>query len=477
MRNGDRVRISFCRGVGGYARRTSAPLVCAVGLVTVAAALARVPCAAEARGRGRGPRAAPARQAGAEAKARPGARPGSANEAGSGAEAGSGPEANAAAEARGEARSEAGAEKPWRKGVSPKQRQAASRLLKQATERWVEKEVRKALKVYREALSHWDHPSIWLNIAQCLVHLDRPLQAYRAVKKALRYGKGPHSKEHYQQALDYKRLLRGRLARLTVRCKTSGARVTVNGKVWFSGPGEQSRLVTPGELQIVAKKPKHVTTTKKVLVMPGKEVEVRLKLVRVRELVKTAVVYKRRWKRWMPWTVFGAGLAVAAVGGGLLIKSQLDLQEFDDWVSNSENELQGCGDGCLLSEIEQERPGLLDLRESGKRYGQAAYSLLSVGGAVVVAGITLLVMNRPKAEEVEESPDEPGKRPGPGTGPPPGPATGPRAGGPGTSPSPGPVTASAPGPVTAPQASGPQGFRLVPTLVPGGAAVNAGFRF
>jgi hypothetical protein len=288
----------------------------------------------------------------------------------------------------------------------------------------------------------------------------------------------------------------------------------VNGKLWFTGPGERSRLVSPGEMQIVAKKPKHVTTTKKVMAMPGKDVEVSLKLLRVRELVKTAVVYKRRWKRWMPWTVFGAGLAVAAVGGGLMIKSQLDLQEFDDWVSNSENELQGCDDGCLLSEIEQERPGLLDLRESGKRYGQAAYSLLSVGGAVVVAGITLLVMNRPQAEEVEESPDEPGKRPGPGTGPPPGPVTGPRAGGHGTvigpragRPLPGTATgpraggalagiATGPraggpasgspterepvptlGPVTAPQASGPQGFRLVPTLVPGGAAVSAGFRF
>lgn len=371
----------------------------------------------------------------------------------------------------------AGAEAPWRKGVSPEQRQAASRLLKKATEYWVEKDVRKALKVYREALSHWDHPSIWLNIAQCLVHLDRPLQAYRAVEKALRYGKGPHTKEHYQQALDYKRLLRGRLARLTVRCKTPGAKVTVNGKVWFTGRGDQSRLVSPGEMQIVATKPKHVTTTKKVLAMPGKDVEVRLKLLRVRELVKSAVVYKRRWKRWMPWTVFGAGLAVAAVGGGLMIKSQLDLQEFDDWVSNSENELQGCDDGCLLSEIEQERPGLLDLRESGRRYGQAAYSLLSVGGAVVVAGITLLVMNRPQAEEVEESPDEPGKRPGPGTGPPPGPVTGPRAGGPASGSPTEPEPDPAPGRVAAPQAGGPRGFRLLPTLVPGGAAVSAGFRF
>lgn len=285
-----------------------------------------------------------------------------------------------------------------------KQRRAAQALLRKGNALMIRMDHAKALAVYREAIKHWDHPAIQFNISQCLIHLDRPLEAYGALKKALRYGPAPHSPSHYRQALGYKKLLLGRLAWLTVRCSVPGARVAVDGKDWFRGPGEERRLVLPGTHQLLAAKKRFVTSTRRVVVMPGKQVVVRLKLLPlkvIRGAGAVRTVTKRRWKRWLPWTVLGAGAAVALVGLPLALKSRSELDAFDSYIKASCTQpVDGQGlPGCLVSTIPS---SVYDHESSAKTYSGAAIAMFAVGGAAVAAGIVLLILNRGRQVEVEE---------------------------------------------------------------------------
>ncbi len=301
--------------------------------------------------------------------------------------------------------------KPWRAGVTATQRWAAQKLLRKGNALMIRLDHAKALTVYREAIGHWDHPAIQFNIAQCLIQLDRPLEAYAALSKALRYGQAPHSPSHYRQALGYKKLLLGRLAWLTVRCSVPGARVTVNGKDWFVGPGEEKRLVLPGRHQILAAKKKFVTSTRRVVVMPGKVEVVKLVLVPMTVVgaggVRTET--KRRWKRWMPWTVLGVGAAVALAGLPLALKSRSESDAFDSYIKATCTQPAEGGDlpGCLVSTIPA---SVYDHQSAGETYSKASIAVFAVGGAAVVAGIVLVILNRGRLVEVEgEDPSNPPK--------------------------------------------------------------------
>jgi hypothetical protein len=296
------------------------------------------------------------------------------------------------------------ADQPWHQGVTARQRKDAGKLVKEAAAVFAKNDYAKALELYREAIGHWEHPAIRFNIAECLVSLERHLEAYEEIQKALKYDAAPFARpEHYQQALAYKKLLEGRLARLTVRCVEPAAVVSVDGQEWFTGPGEATRTLLAGKHQVVATKTKYVTVTRTFELQGGSETSEELKLIELKTLVRQPIIeMRRRWKKYLPWTVLGVGLAVAVAGVPLLVQGVLEIKQFDRYIKNTCSQPQPDGlPGCLVSDVPK---SVTDHESRGKSLAAASYALFSIGGAAVVAGVALVLLNRAKPVEVESPP-------------------------------------------------------------------------
>src|ERR1043165_10264928 len=77
---------------------------------------------------------------------------------------------------------------PWAAGVSDAHKLEAKRLLDEGNARFVEHDYVAALDRYTKAIAEWDHPAIRFNVVRCLIQLDRPLEAYDQLQRALAYG-------------------------------------------------------------------------------------------------------------------------------------------------------------------------------------------------------------------------------------------------------------------------------------------------
>ena len=140
------------------------------------------------------------------------------------------------------------AERPWAANVAEDAQKQAMQLFEEGNKLFEDSQHAAALAKYREALKVWDHPAIRYNAAVALINLDQPLAAYENLELALKYGDAPLAPETYEQALTYRKLLRGQLAELKVTCAepdAEGGRLTRTSL--FVGPSEvASRWLTPG---------------------------------------------------------------------------------------------------------------------------------------------------------------------------------------------------------------------------------------
>jgi hypothetical protein len=102
---------------------------------------------------------------------------------------------------------------------------------------------------------------------------------------------------------------------------------------------------------------------------------------------------RRRWARWVPWAVVGGGVAFAVAGAIFLWRSGDDQDTYDSRVATEC--MTGCS-GALADELHgiQDRANL----EKGLAIGG-----LAVGGAALVTGAVLVIMNRPTRPHVDVS--------------------------------------------------------------------------
>lgn len=270
--------------------------------------------------------------------------------------------------------------KPWAVGVSPKKRARALRLYRIGNKYFEDSQYAKALTHYLRAIRSWDHPAIRFNIAVCYVHLTHPLEAYRNMRLALRHGRAP-LKAHYKPARTYLRLLRSQLAALTVRCDTPGARVTLDGRYLFTGPGKGSWTVQVGKHALVASLRGHLTETRSIALLPRQRLRVRLAPLPIGKAVRV----ERRWKVWIPWTVLGLGVVLSAVGATLTGLSVKSFHQYDS------DHFAQCPTGCDVRPAE-----LVELQDRAKLQRNLGVPLLSVGSAALVTGVVLLLLNRVK---------------------------------------------------------------------------------
>jgi hypothetical protein len=275
-------------------------------------------------------------------------------------------------------------DKPWAVGVSQQNQDAALALYKDGNAFFAQSQYKEALEKYVQALAIWDHPAIRYNAAVCLINLDRPVEAYEDLQAAMRFGVDPLGATLFQQGQSYEKLLAGRIGEVEVTAKSPDARVTLDGQPVLTGAGTTTRHVLGGDHQLVAEKPGYQTETKPLHVNGGDHVTIVIDLhplERVGEL-------RRRFPRWVPWTVLGAGGAIALVGLPLLLDARSAYNSYDAGVSMYCNP-SGCPPAPLPSQYPADR-------HRGDMMQNTAIAAFSVGGALVASGVALIVLDQPR---------------------------------------------------------------------------------
>ena len=280
--------------------------------------------------------------------------------------------------------------KPWAEGVPAGEQQQALALYEKGNGYFAQDQFAEALAQYRDALRHWDHPAIRYNAAVCEIDLGRDVDAYDDLTAAIRFGADPIGADHFAQAKTYLRLLDGKLGELVVTSDQAGAEIRLDGQRLLTGPGTVTRRVTVGEHQLVGEKPHFQTETRTVHVEPAKQTAIAIALAPVvapRRLV-------RRWATWKPWAVVAGGAVVAALSIPLWHAARTHDDSYDGFVAacaaRHAPDLH-----CPDSEI----PGSVsDLKSRADLEGKAEIAAFVAGGALVAAGVAMLVWNQPHLE-------------------------------------------------------------------------------
>jgi hypothetical protein len=173
--------------------------------------------------------------------------------------------------------------------------------------------------------------------------------------------------------------LRNQLAHVEVTCDEPGARITLDGKPLFTGPGRHQALVLPGGHQIVASAPGRIPATEQLVLAPGQRAEVALVLHKPDRTVTVRYI-----PAWIPWASLGVGAAVLGVGGYMNRQVSDALTAFDDDFNGR------CPRGCT----EIEAPGFDERLARIGRKQAVARGLYAGGGAAVMVSAALLYINR-----------------------------------------------------------------------------------
>jgi hypothetical protein len=103
--------------------------------------------------------------------------------------------------------------------------------------------------------------------------------------------------------------------------------------------------------------------------------------------------YRRRWSNALPWSVVGAGAAIAVVGGILQSQAIGKLKSYDSGVSTCS--MGSPTGGCMPSSA------LASQKSSGEAMQAAAIAFYAIGGAAIVTGAVLVYLNRARPHRVD----------------------------------------------------------------------------
>jgi tetratricopeptide (TPR) repeat protein len=285
-------------------------------------------------------------------------------------------------------------DRPWAAGVSPDKQHAALKKFQEGNAQLNDGLFPAAVKLYREALKDWEHPAIYYNLALALLNLDKPIEVYESLQKAIKYGPAPLEKDKFDHAKEYLLLVEKQIATVDISCSKPGAKISVDGKEVFT-VGEDGKTghvigrVKIGKHTFVAEKPGYNAQVDAPFIGPGETYRLELTLYTAEELTR----YKRRWnQKWMPYAVIGGGVALGLAGVLLEVGANGKYDDYDAAVlkCNNESGSMGCAnDGDVA-----------DTRKSGDTMKTLGYVGYGVAGAALVTGAILLYLNRSQAYQI-----------------------------------------------------------------------------
>lgn len=276
-----------------------------------------------------------------------------------------------------------GKDRPWAEGVSIEHQNKAREIFHAANDMLMQQFFKQAAAKYREALDYWDHPAIHYNMSLALMNLEQPIELYHALKKSLSHGVPPLLEEaNHQRAENYLNLVSQQISHVVITCEEPKARVTLDGKLLFIGPGAYEGVALAGEHTVSASKEGFLDNSKQVVLSAGQHSRIEMTLFTLDDLT----IEKRRFPKWIPWVVTGGGAFFLAVGGGLHLSAKNGFQGFD-------SEFDGrCSSGCPETSV----PDLIGNLSTATWTQRGAFVAYGIGGAAFLTGVTLLILNQPK---------------------------------------------------------------------------------
>jgi len=293
----------------------------------------------------------------------------------------------------GETLEQGGDTRPWAAGVPRDKQRLALKLFQDGNAQLNEGLFPNAVKLYRDALVHWNHPAIHYNLALALLNLDNPIEVYDSLQKAISFGPAPLEKEKYDHAQKYLHLVEQQIAFLEVTCKKPGAKVSVDGKEVFTvGPNGEGGFykgrVKIGKHAFIAEKPGYNAEAEVPFIGPGETFRIELKLYTAEELTR----YRRRWqKTWMPYAVIGGGVAFALIGGAFALSAGSSYEEFDSEVLRCNDASMGLG--CTDASV-------MEIRDSGDTKKTLGYIGYGIAGAAIITGAVMAYLNRSETYQI-----------------------------------------------------------------------------
>ena len=273
-------------------------------------------------------------------------------------------------------------EKPWSKGVSEDDKQKALEAFRQANLLLKDSVFVHAANRYRDALQHWDHPAIHYNLVLALVNLDQPVEIYEHIESAMRYGPAALDTEKFEQARAYKAIFEKQISRVDISCDIKGAVVKMDGRDLFVAPGRYKGMVRAGPHTIIAGGEGFITNEISRSLPAGEVTTIKLNLYTNEQLTR----YKRSFPEWIQWTGIASGLAIAGGGAFLHVQARDTFNSYDAAISDCANQNPTQG-GCLPT---QQLRGQLAFGRTMQYGALASYGL---GGALLVGGVAMMVMN------------------------------------------------------------------------------------
>jgi hypothetical protein len=286
-------------------------------------------------------------------------------------------------------------DRPWAEGVPEAEQTRAYDLFGQGNDLLEKGLYAPALDIYRQAIGHWDHPTIRYNMAVALINLQRTLEAFDNLERSLRFGAAALEPDIYKQALAYQRLLGGQIVELTIDCTLAGARISLDGNELMSCPGTRTERLLAGGHRLVGEKSGYLARKVELALSGGQRRKVAMDLMTLEQ----STVSRRRWARWKPWAVIGGGAALGLAGLGFALQSRATLSSYDDAVAVLCDEMP-----CDIDGTDPDVPDLPDnVRDAygrGRRQGKIGIGLLIAGGAAAGTGAVLLYLNRAVTERI-----------------------------------------------------------------------------
>lgn len=280
--------------------------------------------------------------------------------------------------------------RPWATGVSQDEQQIALSLFKEGNALIRQQYWPDAVAKYRAALDHWKHPAIYYNLALALVNLDQPLEIYDALEAAMVYGVGPLDAEKLDRAKSTKLLVEKQIGNVEYTLDVAGSVLVLDGKEVFKGPGTYSSRVRAGEHTVVARAEGYTPVPLTVKILGGTTSAITIPMYTDAELTRE----KRLMPGWVPYVLLGTGVALGATGGLLHSSAKSSFDEYDQAISDCAS--TDASGGCTTLPA-----GVADKKSSAESNQTLAFVTYGIGGAAVVAGVVLVILNRPKTYRVD----------------------------------------------------------------------------
>jgi hypothetical protein len=165
-------------------------------------------------------------------------------------------------------------------------------------------------------------------------------------------------------------------------CESPGAKVSMDNKLLFVAPGSFKGPALAGEHTVVATSDGFISDNKQVVLAAGSHTRISLKLLTLADLTYE----KRRFPKWLPWTVTASGVVAVVVGGALHARAKSGFESFDTDFDAT------CVTGCPDADVAD----LTDRLSSATWQQRGSYGLYAAGAAAFTTGLVLVFMNQPK---------------------------------------------------------------------------------